>query len=830
MVTNLLSMLDAKPERVPREIHYVMLENADAVTVASQIQALFIDDDDDNQPLIEADLFVNSITIIATREQIAEMNETIMQLDEAAMDNTLQVRVISAEGVPAKDLANMLTSLYSKLSGAEIRLVEELPELERQTQQLPEPEQTPAETTQIQEDIVHLAVDEKINAVLASGKAKELDRISRLVNDLTITIMDSEAEFRRYELKEADPEGMAKALLDIYSRPEKTVIEDGKPTKVPQPPKIVAVPDLRTRSVIVRAEPLDFEFIELLVKELDVKGAPQVDMRFFVLRNARPEDAIEHLQDYFKELKEVRPGEPLEAKADKRTKSVVVVARPEMYEKIGEVIDRIDVPPEFAEADVLIINLRKANAESLSEIIRAMMLPDAKGYLTEEAQAMVEQVQKLNISNANGQVVQLDLTKPIKVFGESGEAVNRLIITSTSDNMVALQELVRVMDTVSIIDGVTVRIVTLENAEADNVRNTLSGVFSESQALGQGPGGKAEPEGSGGRALVSQINIGADDRTNSIIMSGHPDSVDLAERLIVDLDKDVENFVTDVKVYRLKHASTDQIVPMLQSAFNEGSGEPSLEGISRQVTRLRLHLQDENIKVSEAPVTRDALTIQGDESSNTIIVAARSDLLPLIEEVIKTLDIPAAGGMESIRIYPLEHANAATIENVIENLFEGPSRRQVRPEDRPNIVVDSRTNALIIAASQKTLAIVNSLIMRLDQKPESYGILIEVLPLKHNDASQVAGMINDVFSARRRNMQSPGQTTQPQERVNVEADGLTNSLIITASKENVGLIRELVVKVDLEPTAETSQLTIIPLEYADAQRAAAMLRSLIKQG
>ena len=34
----------------------------------------------------------------------------------------------------------------------------------------------------------------------------------------------------------------------------------------------------------------------------------------------------------------------------------------------------------------------------LSEIIRDMMRPDAKGYLTEEAQAMVEQVQKLNIT------------------------------------------------------------------------------------------------------------------------------------------------------------------------------------------------------------------------------------------------------------------------------------------------------------------------------------------------------------------------------------------------------------------------------------------------
>ena len=220
----------------------------------------------------------------------------------------------------------------------------------------------------------------------------------------------------------------------------------------------------------------------------------------------------------------------------------------------------------------------------------------------------------------------------------------------------------------------------------------------------------------------------------SIIMSGHPDSVDLAERLIVDLDKDVENFVTDVKVYRLKHASTDQIVPMLQSVFKENSSEPSLEGISRQVTRLRLHLEENGIKVSEAPATRDALTIQGDDSTNTIIVAARSDLLPLIEEVINTLDIPAAGGMESIQIYPLEHANAATIQNVIENLFQGQPRGQVRPEDRPNIVVDSRTNALIIAASQKTLAIVTSLIMRLDQKPENPGILIEVLPLDHNDA------------------------------------------------------------------------------------------------
>ena len=823
MVTNLLSMLDRKPERVPREINYVLLENADALIVEEQVNQLYADLDDSKKPMIQADIFTNSITLIATKDQISEISALINDLDDAAQDNTLQIRVISSEGVPAKDLAETLTGFYSNLSGVKIELVEELPERKMKRGE--------DEAIQVSDEKVYIAVDEKINAILASGKSNELDRITRLVDDLNYTIIESDAEFRTYELKEADPEGLAKAILDIYARPEKTVIEDGKPKKVPQPPKVVAVPDLRTRSVIIRAEALDFEYIDVLVENLDKPSLSEVDMKFYELRNAKPETAADYLRVYFTELKVTSPGEFLDVTPDTRTKSVVVLARPDMFDQISEIIKRIDVPPAFAEAEVEIIELRKANAENLAQIIQRMLRPDAsQGGLTDEAETLIEQVQKLNITNGEGQPVQLDLTQPIKIFGESGDGVNRVLLTSTAENMIALKELVKIMDTVSVLDGVTIRIVALSYADAENVRDTLDNIFSQSRALGEGPGGRAEPEGSGGKALVNELNLGVDDRTNSIIMSGDPDTVDLAERMIADLDKDVENYVTDVKIIRLKHASIDQILPMLQSVFNENSNDPSREGISRQVTRLRLHLQSEGVTVSEAPAVRDTLTIQGDDRSNTIIVAARSDLLPLIEEVINTLDIPSVGGMEAIQIYPLEHASAATIQNVIEDLYRGQARGQVRPEDRPNVVVDGRTNALIIAAPQKTLAIVNSLIQRLDVKPENPGIKVQVLSLIHNDASQVAGMLNDVFSARRRNLALPGQPTQPQERVNVESDGLTNSLIITASGENLELIKELVAKVDIEPTAESSQLTIIPLEFADAQRAASMLRSLVKQG
>ena len=194
-----------------------------------------------------------------------------------------------------------------------------------------------------------------------------------------------------------------------------------------------------------------------------------------------------------------------------------------MFDQISKIIKRIDVPPAFAEAEVEIVELRKANAENLAQIIQTMLRPDAsQGGLTDEAETLVEQVQKLNISNEEGQPIRLDLTQPIKIFGESGDGVNRVLLTSTAENMIALKELVRIMDTVSVLDGVTIGIVALSFADAENVRDTLDNIFSQTQALGQG--WRAEPEG--WQALVNELNLGVDDRTNSIIMSGDPDTVD----------------------------------------------------------------------------------------------------------------------------------------------------------------------------------------------------------------------------------------------------------------------------------------------------------------
>ena len=66
--------------------------------------------------------------------------------------------------------------------------------------------------------------------------------------------------------------------------------------------------------------------------------------------------------------------------------------------------------------------------------------------------------------------------------------------------------------------------------------------------------------------------------------------------------------------------------------------------------------------------------------------------------------------------------------------------------------------------------------------------------------------------------------------MDVAADGLSNSLIISASKDNLELIHNLLKKVDVAPPDETGLVRMYPLKHSDPERVATMLKSLISQG
>jgi type II secretion system protein D len=847
VLEQLLKTLDKVPEKGERDVQFVWLKNARAVDVATKLDAVFAERPQAERPVIEADTFANSITLIGRRADVIQAQDLVSRLDETSKDSTIQVRLRPIDRLPAEQMARMLQNIYPQMASGRLKLVEKLaqPKPAAGTNTAPATNApgaaaaappVPAEAAQ--QEVV-IAVDKEANALILSGPANELDQIDRIVSELSFSFISNDAEFRLLPLKEADPIVVARTINQLFRVEPPPQPQQPQPQQPQQPqpqgrePRITVVAEPRTRSVIVRAKPADFTLVENLVKQLDgTQVSAQLEYRVVALTNAMPAKILPLVQEMVTQLRLVRPGDPLSVTVDARARGLLLVARAPLMDQVERMIRSLDTPSVYSEAEVLVVSLKKANATQLSAILQNMLKPGTQGEWTAEARELQEQIRRLKIQNESGQSVLLDLTKPIKIMSDpvaSGQGGNRLLLTSTADNLKALAAVVQMMDTVALSEGVDVKIVRLERADADAVAQTLTSIFSQGQKLAAGPGGAVQPEGGSGKALVNPLNVALDARNNAVILSGRKDSLELAEKIINDLDKELERFITEVRLYQLKFASATKILPLLQAVFSEGPAVAGSAGLQTQVTRLRTALDGAQPKTTEQPKSRAALVVQADESANVIIAAARSDMLPLIEDVIKQLDVPAASGLSVVRLFPLKHADPQVIQKVINDLYAGVRATQVRSEDKPSVTIDDRTGTLIVASTERTFAIIESLLASLDKELAIDMRDIRILPLEHADANELAAQLQKLLDARVTQKGAMGRGQAEALRVLVIGEPRSNSLLIGGSKDSFELVQTLATQLDKAPSALSGKFRQVTLQYADARNIATALNQLFSQ-
>ncbi|MBI5799210.1 MAG: hypothetical protein HZA92_00580 [Verrucomicrobia bacterium] len=848
VVEKILPTLDKVPERSDRDVQFVWLKKAKAFDVASKLELLFTERPKGEQPLIEPDVMNNSLTVIAKRGDLAQIQDLVSRLDEQSKDDTIQVRLRPLDRVVAEQMAKMLQSIYPQMSRGTVRVVEKLDPLKPAATNAPAatpatnapanppaPQaQAPVASTNTIPEVV-IAVDKNANSLLLSGPASELDNVERIISDLSLNFYSNEAEFRLFPLKDADPIVVARTLNELLRMPPVTVAPQrpGEPVRtVEQPPRITVVAEQRTRSVVVRARPTDFALMESLIKQLDGSGqTAQLEFRVVPLTNAPPEKVLPLVQQMVTQLNIIRPGEPLTVAVDPRSRGLLIVAREAIILQVEKMVQSFDKPAPYIEAEVMVFALKKANAAALALVLQNMIRPGAQGTQSPESRELQEQIRRLRVLGDNGEAVTLDLTKPIKISADGAGGGNRLVLTSTPDNLKALAAVVELMDTPQLIEGVNVRIVKLQHADAASVLSTLQSIFTQGRTLATGPGGPgAQPEGLTGKALVNPIGIGVDPRSNTLILSGQTESIELASKLIEDLDRQLDHPVTEVKLFRLKHASATRLVPMLQSVFTEGPPVPGTEGLKTQVTRLRtLKEASAAPRTSENAKARAALTIQADDLSNILIVAARSDMLPLIADVVDQLDIPSASGLETVRIFPLIHAEPAAVQKVLADLYAGQRAGLVRNEDKPVITLDDRTGALIVAGNTKSFAIIEGLLKQLDQKLPFDLRDIRILPLEHADASVVAGTLQKLMDARLTQRVTLNKGQSDALKVIILADSRSNALLIGGGRDSFEMVETLAKQLDTAGPALSGRIRLIPLQFADARLVGATLTTLFEQ-
>jgi general secretion pathway protein D len=115
-------------------------------------------------------------------------------------------------------------------------------------------------------------------------------------------------------------------------------------------------------------------------------------------------------------------------------------------------------------------------------------------------------------------------------------------------------------------------------------RNSANNIFSQMRSLAQSSGGKGGKGSRGGRSTnvqsSSQSSAGgnsvsvtatADERTNSLVVSAPPDTLDVIEELITDLDANPAEGQS-IFIYPLKNARADNIKEVLNNLFEEFEG------------------------------------------------------------------------------------------------------------------------------------------------------------------------------------------------------------------------------------------------------------------
>ncbi len=244
------------------------------------------------------------------------------------------------------------------------------------------------------------------------------------------------------------------------------------------------------------------------------------------------------------------------------------------------------------------------------------------------------------------------------------------------------------------------------------------------------------------RPLVSREgSITANRNANSLVVADYADNIRRIRELVRQIDRDS----AATQIVTLDNAGAREIATALQGLAGQGSGEGG-----------------------RAPVSVAAI-----DSSNAIALRGDPTSVARFAAMAKQLDARAQSGAE-IRVYRLEHANAATLLETVQSLIGGnssasqnadlppvaaaPGGNSTAPAPVPVVAASSGsgmnglggrgpvvvtryegTNALIIAANPEMQRTLGELIRQLDTRPEQ--VLVEAIVVEiGNEAAKKLGV------------------------------------------------------------------------------------------
>ena len=352
-------------------------------------------------------------------------------------------------------------------------------------------------------------------------------------------------------------------------------------------------------------------------------------------------------------------------------------------------------------------------------------------------------------------------------------------------------------------------------------------------------------------------DITATSASNAIIVTDSSSSIRRLARIIKMLDGQ-EASASDIRIRQLSFANATAAAKLLGEVFKGGGAAMSPQQMQM--------MQQQGMPVPpgggggregfipgggiDKALRGGRVNASADERTNTIVITAPAETLTVIDNILDQLDANPAAGTGQIRIFPLNFAVAEDTAKLITSLFKGEEDsnnndwwyfgpRRGGDDSALKVKVeaefDERTNSVIVTAPEPTLKVIEGLIKDLDANPVTVTDL-KVFHLENAKALDVSWLLEDIFKPkddagggqdviRYFYYDGGGAQSKKAPKMTAVSDDRTNSVIVTAPKEMMKAIEDVINQLDTNPVSE-EDLFIYKLRNAQSANLEYVLNTL----
>lgn len=491
--------------------------------------------------------------------------------------------------------------------------------------------------------------------------------------------------------------------------------------------------------------------------------------------------------------------------------ALLLIGPQEGVEAVKELVARLDkpVPPS---SQLKVFPLKHMNAVDAETIVRNFFVARAPG--TDPRPALGTQV---------------------NVVAEPRS--NSLLVQASARDLAEVGELLRRIDVITTPKVLEVRVFKLRNSLAEDLAPVLQeavtgegGTTTGGNQQGQNQQG-AQPSGGGTAAspgtavqmlavdgqarriiesgILTDVQITADARANSLVVRGPASSMELIAALIDQLDQ-LPGQSASIKVFTLDNGDAQTLLNTLQQLFGQATNQgANANNIFNQLSPL---VSGDNVLVP--------LRFSVDQRTNSIIASGAPSDLDVVERILLRLD-ESDVRRRTTTVYRLRNAPAADVSNAINQFLQNQRQlqqalgqnlvSQVEQIEREVVVVPEQvSNSLLVSATPRYYEEIKKIVEDLDRRPPMVVIQVVIaeVTLSNTDEFGVEWGLQDSLLFSRGlpgigfnfNNTNPLGNSSTDTREQVAGQALTNfgvgrgstlgygGLVLSASNESVSML------------------------------------------